>query len=661
MPKGATDDVLEAGAGLRTEQRLSWKFLKGLVPSLVALFLLTGVVIAFKQSRGLSAELNTKADRTAALLGIALEKPVWDLDNEQVAGIQQATLRDPEVLAVTLTAQGFPVVPSAQPAQAREGEVRRVAPIFQPREPEVKLGQVEIRLTRKLMIRKIRNEMLALAVTMLLTLGTVIFLNGLIQRRLVTGPLKGLLDGITRNTEARTFVPVAIHSRDEIGFLAEAFNTRTRELRERDAQLLVYQEHLEEQVLQRSEQLLQTKQLLATTLDALPACIAILDGGGIILATNEKWARFDNPMNRLISGAKAGDDYRALCAAIRDGQDPLQPVAAGLLDFMASADETSRLGYSFEQEEHSRWFTVQVARFLTADSVRLVVMHLDVTEQKHLEIQLQQAQKLESIGQLAAGIAHEINTPTQFIGDNAIFLREAFSDLLVLLPTFQELLDRLEAGAGAAELAGPARAALETADIDFLQVEVPKAISQCLEGVGRVTRIVSAMKDFSHPGTTSKVPTDLNRAIESTVMVCRSEWKYVAELTMDLDPELRAIPCLPDPFNQVMLNLIINAAHAIADRLKGGPAGMGLIQVRTRARSDGAEIQVEDSGTGIAPEIQSRIFDPFFTTKPVGKGTGQGLAIAYAVIVQQHGGTISVQSEPGKGATFTLRLPLQAT
>jgi len=268
---------------------------------------------------------------------------------------------------------------------------------------------------------------------------------------------------------------------------------------------------------------------------------------------------------------------------------------------------------------------------------RLVCVFRDITERQRLERELAQAQKLESIGQLAAGIAHEINTPIQYIGDNGKFLEEAFQDFI-------------KASAGG-EFAADI-------DLEYLRTEVPKAIAQLLQGVEHVARIVRAMKEFSHPGPVEKAPVDINRAIESTALVSRNEWKYVAELITDFDPELPRVPCVAGEFNQVILNLIVNAAHAIADAIKGSPGAKGTIRISTRRRASWAEVRVSDTGTGIAEEIQGRIFDPFFTTKPVGKGTGQGLAIAHAVIVQKHGGTISFESAPGAGTTFLIQLPL---
>jgi PAS domain S-box-containing protein len=282
----------------------------------------------------------------------------------------------------------------------------------------------------------------------------------------------------------------------------------------------------------------------------------------------------------------------------------------------------------------------------------------DVTERKILESQLAQSQKLEAIGQLAAGIAHEINTPTQYVGDNTRFLGDAFKDLHQLLEKHRELLGALRQGKADQSLIESVQAADEEADLDYLLEEIPKAVAQSLEGVERVTKIVRAMKEFSHPGGEEKTAIDINRAIESTVTVARNEWKYVADMELELDPSLPQVPCVPGDFNQVILNLIVNASHAIADVVGDGSKGKGTITITTRHAGDWAEIRIADSGTGIREEIRPKIFNHFFTTKEVGKGTGQGLALARTVIVKKHGGIITFESEVGRGTTFFIRLPL---
>jgi PAS domain S-box-containing protein len=266
-------------------------------------------------------------------------------------------------------------------------------------------------------------------------------------------------------------------------------------------------------------------------------------------------------------------------------------------------------------------------------------------ERDRLEDNLRQAQKLEAIGQLAAGIAHEINTPTQYVGDNLRFLKESFGEL-------DSLLTQLVKVGGA-----PAGKLLGDADFDYLKEEIPRALNQSLEGVDRVAKIVRAMKEFSHPAR-EKTATDLNRAIQSTITVASNEWKYVAEVEMDLDANLPSVHCSPAEFNQVVLNMVVNAAHAIGDVVGDGAKGKGKIRVKTRPDGEWAVIEISDSGCGMPPHIQQRIFDPFFTTKEVGKGTGQGLAIAHNVVVDKHGGTIKVSSTPGQGTTFIIRLPI---
>ena len=256
------------------------------------------------------------------------------------------------------------------------------------------------------------------------------------------------------------------------------------------------------------------------------------------------------------------------------------------------------------------------------------------------------------------GIAHEINTPAQYAGDNVRFLEEAFRGLERVMELYEALRNRLKAGEAIEDLVAEIEAAVEDTDLDYARQEAPKAIQQSLEGIRRISKIVLAMKEFSHPGPNVKTETDLNKAIESTVTVARNEWKYVADVVTNLDPCLPLVPCLPGEVNQVVLNMIINAAHAIAEKQAYGSDRKGTITISTLALNGLAEISISDTGSGIPENIRSKIFDPFFTTKEVGKGTGQGLAISHSVIVDKHGGAISFESEPDGGTTFFVRLPL---
>jgi signal transduction histidine kinase len=207
------------------------------------------------------------------------------------------------------------------------------------------------------------------------------------------------------------------------------------------------------------------------------------------------------------------------------------------------------------------------------------------------------------------------------------------------------------------ELLDEVTAVIKSADLEYVSAEMPKAIKQSLEGVERIAKIVQSMKDFAHPDSGEKKAADLNRAIESTINVARGEWKYVAEMETDFDTTLPLVPCLLGELNQMTLNMIINSAHAIGDKMKLKGQGLGLIKISTRYEGDWAVMRISDSGSGIPLAIRDRVFDPFFTTKEVGKGTGQGLAISHAV-VEKHGGTITFETADGEGTTFIIRLPL---
>lgn len=279
-------------------------------------------------------------------------------------------------------------------------------------------------------------------------------------------------------------------------------------------------------------------------------------------------------------------------------------------------------------------------------------------ERQQMDLQLRQAQKLETVGQLAAGIAHEINTPTQYVGDNTRFVKDSFAAIFKVLQCHEELLAAARNNSITPELLARNEEMVAASDLEYLCEQIPSALKETLEGVDRVSKIVRAMKEFSHPGGKEKTAADLNRAIESTVTVARNEWKYVAELKLELAPDLPLVPCFLGELNQCLLNLLVNAAHAIGDVIKKNPGTLGLITVQTRHVGDDVEVRVADSGTGIPEAARSKIFEPFFTTKEVGKGTGQGLSIVYGTIVKKHGGTVNFETELGKGTTFILRLPV---
>ena len=277
----------------------------------------------------------------------------------------------------------------------------------------------------------------------------------------------------------------------------------------------------------------------------------------------------------------------------------------------------------------------------------------EMRERERMAIELRLAQKLESVGRLAAGIAHEINTPIQYIGDSILFLQSAQTDLDRLLSAYREA--REAAGDLPRQQAFAAASQIEQAvDLEFLSREIPKAFERTLAGVERVAAIVRAMKEFAHPGTVEHTGADLNHALETTLTVAHNEYKYSAQIETRFGT-LPPVMCNVGELNQVFLNLIINAAHAIAE--SGKDAAAGRITITTAAAGDSVEISIQDNGCGIPQENLDKVFDPFFTTKPVGRGTGQGLAIARVIIAEKHGGSIEVQSVVGAGTRFLLRLP----
>ncbi|MCU0661095.1 MAG: PAS domain S-box protein [Myxococcota bacterium] len=392
---------------------------------------------------------------------------------------------------------------------------------------------------------------------------------------------------------------------------------------------------------------------LAAAVEQSPDAIVITDLQGVITYVNQAFTKVsgytaaeaigDRP-SLLKSGRQSAELYTELWRTVSNGG-----VWSGRL---------------VNRAKDGRLF-IEDAKVLPAfDSsgvpTHYIAVKRDVTAVVELERQILSAQKLEAVGRLAAGIAHEINTPTQYVGDNTRFFENSFLQILIVVQWYDRLERAVRQGEPTGDVLRGLGEAKANSDLEFALDEIPKALEQSLEGIARITEIVAAMKEFSHPGSEEKTPFDLNAGIRSTTTVARNEWKYVATLELELALALPPVPCHPGDINQVVLNLVVNAAHAIADRRAAeGTQALGVIRVATAVEGSSAEIRISDSGTGIPESIREKIFEPFFTTKAVGKGTGQGLALAHNVVVDKHGGSIACESEVGVGTTFIIRLPLR--
>ncbi|MEJ5299582.1 MAG: PAS domain-containing protein [Thermodesulforhabdaceae bacterium] len=313
-------------------------------------------------------------------------------------------------------------------------------------------------------------------------------------------------------------------------------------------------------------------------------------------------------------------------------------------------------------EEETRILNFSIKPFFTPDNrLCFFITGFDVTNQKNLEMMLVHSQKLEAIGTLAAGIAHEINTPCQCVLSNLNFIREEIHQIMELVECCKNLVNSIKAQCsddGPLFWLEKIGKIMNNLDLPFLMEEIPQALSQSLDCLQRVIKIIDSIREFSHPGSQTKIVTDIHKLLESVVTISRNEWKYVANVEFDFDPSIPPILCYPGELSQVFLNLIVNAAQAIKEAIGDRPENKGSITIRTKRKDPWCVVSVTDTGTGIPKEIRHKVFEPFFTTKPVGKGTGQGLAIAQAVIMKKHNGHIYFETKEGKGTTFFVLLPL---
>ena len=535
--------------------------------------------------------------------------------------VLRALSAEPRILAACLDLPdgGALVCRGNAGARADNGDLLLSRPIA---EGGRTLGAIWMRLDGRTSFEALRHDMAMVSLAMAVCFIIAVLLSSRLQRW-ISGPVLRLAATAKEVAAGRNYgLRAEKAGQDELGVLVDSFNEMLAQLGEHTAELhAIYDSAIHAIVTVTAEGAITSWNRGAENMFGFPEAIA----------TGQQFACF------------LAESCRAVCAE----------------EFRRAPDSEGRLlelaGLRKDGTEFPAGATV--TRWISAKGALFTIFMRDTSERQLMEAQLAQAQKLESIGQLAAGVAHEINTPIQYVGDNTRFLEESFQNLDRVLTSYDHLTRAAEGAGVLGDEVRDVRAAAEQADLEYLHDEIPRAIRQSEEGVERVAAIVKAMKEFSHPGSGEMKAIDLNHAIESTLTVSRNEWKYVADAVTQFDPQLPAVRCLPGEFNQVILNLVVNAAHAIADVKMRGTT-KGRITISTRREGDWAEIRVADTGTGIPESVRSRIFTPFFTTKEVGRGTGQGLAIARAVIVKKHGGTLEFETEEGKGTTFIIRMPI---
>ncbi|MBZ5592154.1 MAG: PAS domain S-box protein [Acidobacteriia bacterium] len=590
----------------------------------------------FRFQDDVTRQLSTVAD----VIGTSARAALADHDRAGAEEVLRALAAEPRILAACLyDAQGgmracYAREPGAEgvsqaaagslTASSHNGDLLLQRPILAHGQP---LGSLWIRFDGRVSFETLRHDLSMVSLAMSVCFIIAVLLSTRLQR-VITAPLTRLARTAREVAAGRDYSLRAEKSgEDELGRLVDSFNEMLSQLGEHAAELRSIYDSAHDAII---------------TVTSEGAIASWNQGAEHIFGCAEGEVRGKALASFFTQASRAVYEKELSCLH-RGGE-----ASAGKLVEVAGLrpDDTE-----FPLE-------LTIAKWRTKKGTFYTSFLRDTSARRMLEAQLAQAQKLESIGHLTAGVAHEINTPIQYLGDNTRFLDESFRNLDRVLRSYETLAGAAETSGLLAEEVKQARAAAEEADLEYLHGEIPRAIQQSGEGVERVATIVRAMKEFSHPGSAEMKAIDLNHAIESTLTVSRNEWKYVAEAVTEFDPNLPVVRCLPAEFNQVILNLVVNAAHAIAD-VSGRGTGKGQITISTRRDGEWAEIRVRDTGTGIPHAVRSRIFTPFFTTKEMGRGTGQGLAIAHAVVVTKHGGTLDFETEEGQGTTFIIRLPIE--
>jgi PAS domain S-box-containing protein len=417
----------------------------------------------------------------------------------------------------------------------------------------------------------------------------------------------------------------------------------------RTAALKQVNRHLTVEITQKTKMQKRQNRLITAIENAAESIVITSPAGKII---------FVNPAFEQLTGYSARESIRKTPSIVKSGyhdndfyRNLWQTILAGKV-WVGCFTNKKKNGTLYQEET-----TISPVKDDQGNIVNFVAVKRDITKEIELENQLHQAQKMESIGTLAAGMAHEINTPIQYMLGNTRFLKEVIDNFSEMQTEYENFVETISASGTFSEQVAEITQLSEKLDLEYLKFEADNALNDVLEGINRISTIVTTMKEFAQPGSAEKRPEDLNKIIRNTVEVTRSQWQDMAEIELCLEPELPLVPLLTGRFKQALLEMIFNATYALAEKYTSRPQQKGKITITTSTAGDQVELRLADNGAGISPSNINKVFDPFFSTKPVGKGSGQGLSVAHGIIVDKHGGTISVSSMPGEGTVFIITLP----
>lgn len=553
------------------------------------------------------------------------------------------------------------------------------------REGIIQVGTLHVGIGKDFITDAISPLKKASQKTVLFSLFTIVLGGGLAFALsfYITQSLTRLEEWAQKLSRGEYDAEIVIKSNDEVGALAGSFMQMRNKIQDAHNKLEKQNQNLEALVDERTQDLAQNNEELVASHEQLKELNRDLDEQRKNLKI--VFSAMDYPLfviNRDYTIAMMNDMAKKLVQ-----EDSSQPLTCHAVSHMSNtpcsgADHTCPLQAILEtkqpvtiehqhKNDRGEQFQVEVRGYPIFDDqgnvVQMVESCIDISEKKkaeqeklQLERELSRAQKLESIGTLAAGVAHEINTPIQFIGDNTMFAVESVSDLFGVISKYKELLNQVDNNKEV-NIPESIKEIDEEGDVDYLRKELPDALMQTKDGIDHVGTIVKAMKDFSHVGSQGNMEyTNVNEVIETTLTISKNEWKYVAEIEKNLPSDLPLVNCYLGEIKQVLLNLVVNAAHAIAEKQKSsnGDGGRGTISVITSVEDDRLKVSITDSGMGVAENHRGKLFDPFYTTKGVSEGTGQGLSVAYQIITERHGGEIGFETEIGKGSTFYFYLNL---